>query len=103
MRNVYCKTESVEESKKCARGLASRFARKGLEVEMNEDTKIEFKCNGYDIWFLDEKQWLTFTTTKAGTGYLTIPYNRILISPHGVPQDDCRLVKLVELVEKGFK
>ena len=102
MRNVYCKTESIEESKKCARALYNRFYKLGYNPQYIGENKIELSCKGYDIKFLEDKQWLTFTTTKAGTGYMTIPYNRILISPYGVKQEECKLGRLLELVREGF-
>ena len=102
MRNVYCKTDSVVESKDCARALYTKLHRSGYNPEYIGENKIEIQCNGYDIKFLEEKQWLTYTTTRCGTGYLTIPYNRILMSPLGVAQEDCKLVKLLELIKKGF-
>lgn len=102
MRNVYCKTDSIEESKKCAKALYTRFSKIGLNPELVGESKLEVKCNGYDIKFLEDKQWLTYTTTRSGTGYITIPYNRILISPLGVPQEECKLGKLIELVKTGF-
>ena len=102
MRNVYCKSESIEDSKKCAKALYMKFNKLGLNPKMIGESKIEIECKGYDIKFLEEKQWLTYTTTKAGTGYLTIPYNRILISPFGVSQEECKLSRLIELVKQGF-
>lgn len=102
MRNVYCKTDSIIDSKNCARALYTKFCKLGLNPEYIGENRIEIKCNNYDIKFLEEKQWLTYTTTKSGTGYMTIPYNRILISPNGVAQEDCKLSKLIDLVKKGF-
>jgi valyl-tRNA synthetase len=74
----------------------------GYSPELVGENKIEVTCKGYDIKFLEERQWITYTTTRAGTGYLTIPYNRILISPFGVAQEDCKLSKLLELIKEGF-
>ena len=102
MRNVYCKTDSIVESKDCTWALYNKLYKMGLNPKYAKDSEIELECNGYDIKFLEEKQWLVYTTTKAGTGYLTIPYNRILMSPLGVSQEDCKLGKLLELVKKGF-
>lgn len=102
MRNVYCKVDDVSEAKTCCKALYTKFVKLGLNPEIDVAGIPEIKCKGYDIKFLEERQWLSFTTTKAGTGYLTIPYNRILISPHGVPQADCKLSRLIELVKQGF-
>ena len=102
MRNVYCKTDSVADSKACAKAMHMRFLKMGYDSKLIGENKIEIHCKGYDIKFLDERQWLTYTTTKVGTGYLTIPYNRILISPFGVPQEDCKLNKLIQLVKEGY-
>lgn len=102
MRNVYCKTDNISESKDCARALYTKFYSLGLNPKYEGENRIELTCKGYDIKFLEEKQWLTYTTTKAGTGYMTIPYNRILNSPFGVDQADCKLSKLIQLVKEGY-
>ena len=102
MRNVYCKTDSVDDAKSCAKALFNKLYKMGYNPEFISENRMEVACKGYDIKFLDEKQWLVYTTTKPGTGYMTIPYNRILISPHGVQQEDCKLFKLLELIKEGF-
>ena len=102
MRNVYCKTDTISESKDCTRALYTKFYKMGLDPKYEGENGIEISCKGYDIKFLEDKQWLTYTTTRAGTGYITIPYNRILISPFGVSQEECRLSKLIQLVKEGY-
>lgn len=97
MRIVYCKCDSVEIAKETARTFKGVLKRRNIKVNTINDKKLT--CNGYDISFIHEKEFLELQATRPGTAYIVIPYNRILLSQRGVDPDKCNLVGLLDCIE----
>lgn len=101
MRNVYCKVDNITEAKSCTKILGSKLEKCNLPVEYDSEG-TGFICNKYDVNFIPENQWEKISITKGGTGYLTIPYNRMLNNPNGVKKEQCNLPSLIKLIKAGF-
>ena len=98
MRNVFCKAEDPKE-------IMEVFAKKLREKYGIPSTKIvvdkknnNIDCGYYHIHFCKEREWEIMSTTKPGCGYLTIPYNRLLLSKNGVRPEMCKLNHLFAIV-----
>ena len=101
MRNVFCK---AEEPKDTIRAFSRRLHEKfGIPKESIKviDEKNDIECGYYHIHFCKEREWEILSTTRPGSGYLTVPYNRLLLSKNGVAPEDCKLNTLMELVFKS--
>ena len=98
MRNVFCKAEDPKE-------IMEVFAKKLREKYCIPSNKIiidkknnNIDCGYYHIHFCKEREWEIMSTTKPGCGYLTIPYNRLLLSKNGVRPEMCKLNHLFAIV-----
>lgn len=100
MRNVYCKSDDIDTARKCAKLLNSKLIENKLDTKIINKSKTEIICNNYDIKFLTPKQWTELQNIKPGSGYMTIPYDRVLLSLKGVQKEECKLSNLIELVKK---
>lgn len=57
------------------------------------------ECGNYEISFLSKRQWEMKLSQDPQSGYLTIPYNRILLSTkNGVKPEQCNLKGLQALL-----
>lgn len=102
MRLVYCKCDDINSAERCAIRLSNILQDKGLKPIIKEKRIVD--CNGYSVEFCNDRIWLTLTSTYGGRGYLTIPYNHILISSRGgVKQEDCTMQNLIRLIEEGVE
>jgi hypothetical protein len=98
MRSVFCK---AEDPKVAMRALAKQLHNKYGVVATVIEEKNDIECGYYNIHFCKEREWEILSTTRPGSGYLTIPYNRLLLSANGVKPEDCKLNRLIELAVKS--
>ena len=100
MRTVYCK---AEDPKQAMNALAKKLRNKYGAVANVIEEKNTLECGYYTIHFCKEREWEILSTTRTGSGYLTIPYNRLLLSKNGVRPEDCKLNHLIELIIDSCK
>ena len=100
MRRIYIFQETSDDAKKIAATYYNSLIRNQKLYNMPRkisDTMIE--CGRYQIFFLTKRQWQIKMSEAPESGYLTIPYNRFLLSKQGgVPSDQCNLKGLQKLL-----
>ena len=100
MRIVYCKSETHDHAIDTSIAFFNLLKKRGLSPTIHESI---VECNGYRVEFVSKRQFDTLASTKPMSAYLTIPYNRLLLSANGVKPEDCKLVKLTRLITKGYQ
>ena len=99
MRNVYIMQETSDDAKKVANtyyGILSKNNTVYNTPEKVDDYTIH--CGVYEIQFLSKRKWEAKMSSSPQSGYLTIPYNRFLLSPTGVASSECNLKGLQKLL-----
>ena len=98
MRNVFCKAEDPKEIMEVfAKKLREKYGVPSNKIIVDKKNN-NIDCGYYHIHFCKEREWEIMSTTKPGCGYLTIPYNRLLLSKNGVKPDMCKLNNLFAIV-----
>lgn len=99
MRNVYICQETHDDAVKLTKVYFNTLKGKDYYYTPKmSDNKTEISCGSYNIQFLSKRQWAIKESEAPQTGYLTIPYNRILLSLNGVKKDQCNLKGLQKLL-----
>jgi len=101
MRNIYIMQETSDDAKKVANtyyGILSKNNSNYKTPEKVDDFTIN--CGSYQIQFLSKRKWEAKMSSAPQSGYLTIPYNRFLLSPSGVPNTECNLKGMQNLLIK---
>ena len=98
MRNVFCKAENPKETIEVfSKKLREKYGIPSNKIIVDKKNN-NIDCGCYHIHFCKEREWEIMSTTKPGCGYLTIPYNRLLLSKNGVSPDMCKLNHLFAIV-----
>lgn len=105
MKRVYIFQETHQDAKDVANTYFKILSKKSQDYNIpelvNENT---IKCGNYDIYFLSKRQWELKLSQDPQSGYLTIPYNRFLLSTkNGVKPDQCNLKGLQKLLTEDKK
>jgi hypothetical protein len=103
MRIVYCKADDPKTIiPSFQKKLHDKYNIPHSEIKVDLE-KNDIECGYYHIHFCKEREWEILTTTKPGTGYLTIPFNRLLLSKNGVNPYQCKLHDLFNLIKESCK
>ena len=104
MRKIFIKQESAEDAKQTAQSYykilknsPQLYCTPSLEFEQGITRVI---CGNYTIDFLSQRQWNMKGSECPKSAYMTIPYNRILLSDNGVTSDRCKLKELQNLLTR---
>lgn len=101
MRVVYCK---ADDPKVIIPSFQKKLHEKykiphaGIKVDLE---KNDIECGYYHIHFCKEREWEILSTTRPGSSYLTIPFNRLLLSKNGVKPEQCKLNILFDLIKES--
>ena len=103
MRNVFCKAENPKETIEVfVKKLREKYGIPSNKIIVDKkDNNID--CGYYHIHFCKEREWEILSTTKPGSGYLTVPYNRLLLSKNGVHPEMCKLNHLFNIVQASIE
>lgn len=101
MRNVFCKAEDPKQTiQSFAKRLHEKYGLDYNQISCNYDDN-SLDAGYYHVHFCKEREWEILSTTRPGSGYLTIPFNRLLLSKNGVNPEDCKLNTLFELIAES--
>lgn len=98
MRNIYILQETHDDAVKLANTYFKILNNKELYKTAEKTSDTNIKCGSYEIQFLSRRQWDAKGNTAPQSGYLTIPYNRFLLSTNGVKSENCNLKGLQKLL-----
>ena len=102
MRNVYCKCGSHDDAKECCGAYFKLLVKRGLKPTQTAGGTV-IECNGYRVEFLAEKKFIEYSAIHPASAFLCIPYNRMLMNPRGVKQEECKMAVLTKYITEGVQ
>ncbi len=99
MRNIYIMQETSNDAKRVTNTYYSILSKNHTSYKTPEKVDdFTIKVGSYQIQFLSKRKWEALMSSSPQSGYLTIPYNRFLLSPSGVQSTDCNLKGLQKIL-----